>query len=65
MYLGNEKYHPMYADEASYERGTCGCESWTQGGEFVVRPCRLDCPRYLDLIEETRAAGNAVRFKAE
>ena len=59
------EYGPEHADRFSYERLACGCESWTQGGEFVCRPCALQCPAYLEMISHSRAQGNRIRYKTE
>lgn len=57
-------YSARSADPFSYTLHECGCQTWTQGGEFVIDPCKLaDCTFYQSVMEVSKAAGNQIRFK--
>jgi hypothetical protein len=51
------------ADDGSYYRGECGCEIWTQDGQFVIEPCSLTCENYQYAIKQSKAAGNPIEYR--
>jgi hypothetical protein len=57
------EYNLTQADPGSYAEQPCGCQSWTQQGQFIMAPCSQTCSFYAAALKQTKAAGNDVRYR--
>lgn len=42
---------------------SCGCTTTRIGDKFIIAPCSLKCPVYLQTIKSSKERGNAIQFK--
>lgn len=43
----------------------CGCVIDRLGDEFIIKPCSLTCPVYIEALRASGKQGNRVEFRGE
>lgn len=43
----------------------CGCETWTWGGVFYIRPCNKNCENYRYAVKRSMERGNRMVMREE
>lgn len=44
---------------------SCGCRIETVGGNFIIKPCSMNCKVLKYALEESRKQGNEISFQVE